>query len=336
LLFRISFLIIPGILPVLPAGNVVGQSVPVSEGPDAATPASETLLPKTPPNWKQPTLGGMQFWSDQILFHQWRLQRNVMTGHYRLLDDNNYRHAWGSLNHCQRQLARIRRQSKLPAMTGKAVILMHGLGHGRLSMKKMAQYLRKSSDFNIFNISYASTRQEMTAHAQSLARIVESLEGIDEIHFVAHSMGNLVIRRYLFDHNDPRIGRIVMLGPPNDGAQLAKRYGKRLYKLLAGQSGDQLGRHWDQLKDKLATPKVQFGIIAGSQPVAGQGNPLITGNDDLVVRVEETKLPGAADFAILPVAHSFLMNDATVQQYTLNFLQQGRFFVRDSSVESKP
>ncbi|MGQ9575532.1 MAG: hypothetical protein ACUVUC_09450 [Thermoguttaceae bacterium] len=32
-----------------------------------------------------PTLGGKQFWADELLFHQWRIQRNVLTGHCRLL-----------------------------------------------------------------------------------------------------------------------------------------------------------------------------------------------------------------------------------------------------------
>ena len=33
-----------------------------------------------------PTMGGKQFWADELFFHQWRIQRNVLTGHYRLLD----------------------------------------------------------------------------------------------------------------------------------------------------------------------------------------------------------------------------------------------------------
>jgi hypothetical protein len=41
--------------------------------------------------------------------------------------------------------------------------------------------------------------------------------------------------------------------------------------------------------------------------------------------VEETKLAGAHDFIVLPVYHTFLMDDERVQQHTLNFLNHGYF-----------
>jgi len=52
---------------------------------------------------------------------------------------------------------------------------------------------------------------------------------------------------------------------------------------------------------------------------------MLEGNDDLVVTVEETRLPGATDFVILPVIHSFIMDDPRVQEYTLRFLEKGYF-----------
>ena len=93
---------------------------------------------------------------------------------------------------------------------------------------------------------------------------------------------------------------------------------------MAGAVGQQLGRDWDKLEKKLATPHCQFGIIAGGKGTEGF-NPLLPGNDDGVVRVEETRLAGARDFAVAPVVHMFLKDDATVQEYTLRFLQKGHF-----------
>ena len=34
-------------------------------------------------------------------------------------------------------------------------------------------------------------------------------------------MGGIVLREYLEDHEIPQLSRIVMLGPPNHGSQLA-------------------------------------------------------------------------------------------------------------------
>jgi len=293
---------------------------------------------KAPPNWKQKTLGGVQIWSDQEVFHQWRIQRNDVTGHFRLLDGDDRRHAWGALDHCRDKLDRLRRDRQLPPMDGTAVIVMHGLLHGHSSMRKIARYLDDYSAYEVLNISYASTRRDIAGHARSLGSVVASLEGIDRIHFVAHSMGNLVIRHYLADQldretgrlRDTRIGRVVMLGPPNDGAQLAKRYGNNaLYEWVAGDAGRQLGENWEQLQQQLATPPGQFAIIAGGWDDKRLSNPLISGADDLVVRVEETRLAGAHDFAVLPVVHMIMMNDPTVQRYTLSFLQHGYFVAED-------
>ena len=52
----------------------------------AGEPATAVLLPSQIELPPVPTLGGMQFWADELFFHQWRIQRNVITGHCRLLD----------------------------------------------------------------------------------------------------------------------------------------------------------------------------------------------------------------------------------------------------------
>ena len=55
-----------------------------------------------------PTLGGKQFWADELFFHQWRIQRNVLDGHCRLLDENNLRHASGTFDECRAALEQIK------------------------------------------------------------------------------------------------------------------------------------------------------------------------------------------------------------------------------------
>ena len=64
-----------------------------------------------------------QFWGDVHIFHEWRIQRNVCSGHYRLLDAEDHRHASGTLPVCRVKLDEIRKSRKLPPMSGKAVIV---------------------------------------------------------------------------------------------------------------------------------------------------------------------------------------------------------------------
>ena len=75
------------------------------------------------------TLGGRQFWADVRFFRGWRIQRHVFTGHFRLLDPRNGRHAFGSFETCLATLEEIKRREKLPPMSGKAVIAIHGILH---------------------------------------------------------------------------------------------------------------------------------------------------------------------------------------------------------------
>ena len=69
----------------------------------------------------------------------------------------------------------------------------------------------------------------------------------------------------------------------------------------------------------------QFGIIAGGRGGPRGYNPLLAGDNDFLVDVASTRLPGAADFVVLPVSHAFMMVHPLVQQYTLRFLETGHF-----------
>jgi len=285
-------------------------------------------------NALMPTLGGKQFWADELFFHDWHIQRNVFTGHYRLLDGYNLRHAWGTFDDCKNKLDEIKVRKQLPAMRGKAVVVLHGLFRTASAMNSISSYLHDKGGYTVFNVSYPTTRGTVAEHARALDRIVDNLDGIEEINFVGHSLGNLVVRHYLGDHThlaenvrpDPRIGRIVMLGPPNQGAEIAEALGSvGLFHVVAGASGTQLAGEWRQLESHLATPACEFGILAGGRGSEKGFNPWLTGDNDLVVGVEATRLAGATDFAVLPVLHSFMMNDVIVQEYTLRFLEHGYF-----------
>ena len=81
-----------------------------------------------------PTLGGKQFWADELFFHQWRIQRNVYR-HCRLLDEHNLRHASGTYDHAARPWSRSsaappaaheRQGRRRPARAG-AVAIVDGL-----------------------------------------------------------------------------------------------------------------------------------------------------------------------------------------------------------------
>jgi pimeloyl-ACP methyl ester carboxylesterase len=295
-----------------------------------------------------PTLGGKQFWADELFFHQWRIQRNVLSDHCRLLDGRDFRHASGSFEQCRARLEEIKRDRNLPPMRGKAVVVLHGLGRTRSSMSKLCQYLEEQGGYTVFNVAYPSTRRDVGSHAVSLARIIDNLDGIEEINFVAHSMGNVVIRRYLADcylakqaenkfppaageHRPPPLKRFVMLAPPNHGSLLALALADNtLFKAVTGAAGKQIGSDWDKLEGTLAIPRFEFGIIAGGKNDGRGFNSLLPGDNDGTITVATTQLIGASDFVVVPVLHTFIMSDERVLCYVLRFLQNG-YFVSDAA-----
>src|SRR3954451_14605074 len=134
------------------------------------------------------TAGGKQFWADVWFFHDWRIQCHALTGHYRLLDGSNRRHASGTYEACRDKMDEIRTRDKLPAMEGKAIIVLHGLFRTRSSMATLGGALSKSGGFKTFCMGYPTTRGSVESHARSLDNVIRSLEGISELNFIAHSL----------------------------------------------------------------------------------------------------------------------------------------------------
>jgi hypothetical protein len=121
-----------------------------------------------------------------------------------------------------------------------------------------------------------------------------------------------------------------MLAPPNNGAEFARKFAdNKLFQAIWGKSGLELAHAWETLEQHLAVPACEFAIIAGGTGESSGNNPLLTGDDDFVVSVEETKLPGANDFAMLPVLHSLIMDDPKAREYTLRFFRNGYLIAAD-------
>ena len=74
-----------------------------------------------------PTFGGKQFWSDQVVYCGWRIQKNVYTDHCRLLDPDDVRYAWGTFEACRVALEKRRIEKGLRPRSEHAVFLVHGL-----------------------------------------------------------------------------------------------------------------------------------------------------------------------------------------------------------------
>ena len=193
-------------------------------------------------------------------------------------------------------------------------------------MRKMAKVLG-AAGFAVVNWDYTSTRQSILESAQSLYECYDlNARYYPRVHFVTHSLGGIVARCMVKDRPTPKLGRMVMIAPPNRGAYMASKLADwGIFRIVAGPVIRQLAGGPESLIASLPEPRCEFGVIAGGRGNARGYLPLLPGDDDGVVMVRETHLDGMRDFLLVPAIHTFIMNDERVKQAVAQFLRTGRF-----------
>lgn len=274
---------------------------------------------------KRKTLGGKQFFGDVYFFQGWKIQHNLLLDNYRLLDGDDYEYESGTREECLDALQKISEKKKLEPMSGKAVIVIHGMARSSKWMSKMGEGAEEAG-YHSIPFDYPSLRVSIPDSAEYLHQVIDSLQGVEEIHIIAHSMGGLVTRAYFLKHHDPRIKRVVLIGVPNQGAELADLFeNDLLYRQILGPGAQQLVTDADGLIPKLPVPPVEFGVIAGGSSTDSGFNPVIPGDDDGIVSVDSARLGGASDFVMLNCFHSRLVREEKSVNYAIHFLQTGQF-----------
>ena len=201
---------------------------------------------------------------------------------------------------------------------------MHGLGRTQASMALLAMRLDRAG-YDVTNVDYDSRHGTLDEHAATLAAEVSvCCEAAPRIHFVGHSLGGLVIRRYLADSPPAALGRVVLLAPPNQGSEVADWLGEQPFSDLLGPAGRALGTSKSDIPASLPPPEFEVGIIAGSRSLNPIGSVLIPGPDDGMVSIENTRLEDVP-LIVLPRTHTFLMNSRLTADAVISFLETGEF-----------
>lgn len=209
------------------------------------------------------------------------------------------------------------------------VILLHGFAGVSVMNRPLAAMLRRAG-YRPIDLSYQSWAKSLE---QICTHLGPRLHEIDEansapIHVVAHSMGGLVARALIHRERPANLGRVVMLGTPNGGSEIADfLHRQALLRGVLGQAAPALLTQRPAAIDAmLGTVDYPVGIIAGDKPLL----PLTLARlvplpSDGKVSVASTRLAQAADHITLPLPHSLLPYHASAQHQIRQFLEHGRF-----------
>jgi triacylglycerol lipase len=206
---------------------------------------------------------------------------------------------------------------------GPRVVLLHGLWRSCRSMEPLARRLREAG-FETLNLPYPSTRRCIEDLAARLRPAIQRFAAAGPLHFVAHSLGGIVLRALLAQNPGLPPGRIVLLAPPNRGSEIID-WALRVpgLRLLPGPAGRQLGTAGLPARLPPFPPSHAVAVIMGRRPAIPFFRPLLNGEHDGIVTVDGGRLDQPHAFAVVDADHTFLQIHPETIRLTRDFIATG-------------
>ncbi len=213
----------------------------------------------------------------------------------------------GSRTDCQ-----PRGRVEAPKSGRQCVALVHGFFANSMMLSVLSQRLRRHG-YRTEPWGYRNMCCSLLVHADRFADILRGLDAaptIDTLHLVTHSMGCIIARAALDRFRPKKLGRFVMLAPPNRGSFVATAavgtFGRFFRPVV------ELSTAEDSLVNSLPMPQgVDLGVI--------------TAGRDAIIAPESTRPDAPHDHATVHCFHSSLLFRRDAAELVAAFLRDGRF-----------
>ncbi len=199
-----------------------------------------------------------------------------------------------------------------PSKAREVVVLVHGLLMIGPVMKPLEWRLKREG-FGVVNWTYWTTRDNIEMHGERLHRTLGKLDAdstVSRIHLVTHSMGGIVARAALARAKPAKLGRIVMLAPPNHGSYVAR--------ILAPVLGAIL-RPFRELSSG------EGSYVRRAPALLGVDFAVIAARWDILVARDSTHLAGEREHLVLNGFHTPLVFQSSTAQRVARYLKTGSF-----------
>jgi len=202
------------------------------------------------------------------------------------------------------------------------VVFIHGLWMTGIDMVLLRRRVRQCG-FKVYQFRYPTVRKSPKEGAVQLQAYIQQFDAQQPLHFVAHSLGGLVVRHLFHLYPEQRSGKVLTLGTPHMGSKVAEQLTHSVWgRLILGKSVQQ-GLLGDVPQWQAAN---SLGVIAGKGRM-GVGRLIahFSSDNDGTVSVSETKLDGSIEHLAMPCSHMGLIYNKAVAEQVCVFLKQGYF-----------
>jgi len=210
----------------------------------------------------------------------------------------------------------------------RCAVLLHGLARTSGSMNKLSGELN-AAGWSTANVDYPSREYPIAELAPAaVGQGVASCRGMGatRIDAITHSLGGILLRKYLTENDIPEFGRGVLLGPPNHGSEVVDNLGDVPgFAAFNGPAGLELSTADDSVPNTLGAIEKDVAIIAGSTSINLVLSNFIPNPDDGKVSAASARLDGMCAMLLIPVSHPFLMKDELAMGNAIAYLSTGKF-----------